>query len=239
MGTKALKYAVVSHGASPIAAHRHAQPVDAMAPDGEVNFPSARHDPCADRAIFTRHRARHQLPGQRGLSLRGAGNHEQAAGVLVKPVDQAGARQRSLARVESEQRILQRMRVISRSGMHDQPRGFVDDQAILVFMDDVERDLLGRDDARQGSRLDPDCHPAGRDDPVTGSCGLSGNLHCTRLDPALDAGAGLRRQQPRERGVKARAGHFDRNFKLDELELCTHGVLEADGGASGILPRFR
>ena len=74
------------------------------------------------------------------------GDDEQAAGVLVDAVDDAGADgpadagKRGAAVVE--QRIDQRAVRVAGGRMHDHPLGFVDDEQVFVLIDDVERDIL-------------------------------------------------------------------------------------------------
>ena len=72
-----------------------------------------------------------------------ARDEQQAARVLVEPVDETGARQHRELGIAMQQRVLQRARAIAGTGVDDEPDGLVDDEQRVVGVDDDERDRLG------------------------------------------------------------------------------------------------
>jgi len=68
----------------------------------------------------------------------GYGDEQQAAGVLVDAVDDAGSRQLLEFRCVTQQPVHQRACRIAGTGMHDESRGLVDDEQMLVLVDDVQ-----------------------------------------------------------------------------------------------------
>ena len=80
---------------------------------------------------------------QRRVARQRARDEQQAARVLVEPVDETGARQHRKLGVAMQQRVLQRARAIAGAGVHDEADGLVDDEQRVVGMDDGERDRLG------------------------------------------------------------------------------------------------
>ena len=74
------------------------------------------------------------------------GDDEAAAGFLVEPVDDAGPRhaadaaQRAFAMMQ--QRVDERVFLVTGGGMHDEPGGFVDDEQRFVLEQNIERDFF-------------------------------------------------------------------------------------------------
>src|ERR1700733_14304295 len=124
--------------------------------------------------------------------------------------------------------------------VHHQPGGLVDYQNVRVLVDQPQCDVLALY-FRLGRLIHRHLHlPAGPPlDHVPRFAGIPAHLDRTGLDPTLDSSARVLWQKARKRAVKPLAGHFRGNSQIDLLELWRHGALEASGGASGILPRFR
>ena len=74
------------------------------------------------------------------------GNDEAAAGFLVEPVDDARPRDAAdaaeFAVAMMQQRVDERVFLVSGGGMHDQPGGLVQNQQRFVLEKNVERDFL-------------------------------------------------------------------------------------------------
>ncbi len=154
-------------------------------------------------------------------------------------MDEAGAGQFPQRGIESQQRVLQGMVGIARPWVHDQTGRLVDHQQVGVFVGKSQRDRLR---LHRGLRfLSPhlDLYAAAGCNEIAGLQTPSADQNRARLDPAFDSRARMLRQQARQGAVQPMACQLRRYYKIDHLELCTHRGLEATGGASGILPRFR
>ena len=71
------------------------------------------------------------------------GNHHQAAGVFVKPMNNACPWQKARLRITPKQTIEQCSLPISWCRMHHQPRALVDDQQMRIFKNNIKRHILG------------------------------------------------------------------------------------------------
>ena len=122
-----MQYPVMGDRLPAIAAHRHSGALTAMAADRLINRPASCHDTGAHRGIVALNLARSDCAHERGMCLRCACNDQQPARVLVQPMHQSGARYQRQFAIEGQQRILQRVGCIARTGMHDLTCGLVDD----------------------------------------------------------------------------------------------------------------
>ena len=81
--------------------------------------------------------------GEAGVCSVVLGDDDEASGVFVNAMDDAGARDAANAgervRAMREQRIHDRPAHRARRGVHGHAAGFVDDDEMLVLVDDVER----------------------------------------------------------------------------------------------------
>ena len=116
-----------------IVLHRHAFAVRGMPGDGGVDLAGVTRDFAADDGVINFfYDAIGKLFRKRNVRFVIFRNHEAAAGFLVEPVDDAGARhaadaaQRTLAMVE--QGVDERVFLVAGGGMHDESGGFVDDE---------------------------------------------------------------------------------------------------------------
>ena len=126
----------------------------------------------------------------RGIGL---GGDEQAGRLLVEPVHDAGADHTAdtgqARRAVMEQCVDERARRHAGAGMHDHPGRLVDDDQIVILMDDIERNGLGRGPCRFRRRYDQH-DPVAFVDPVIGVQYVpTGDGHRACPDQALDAGA--------------------------------------------------
>ena len=190
----------------------------------------AYHDGLVDAPDTARLQLRHQL----GMRLDGLGHHHQPGGVLVEAMDDTGARHIDDIRHMVQQGIEQRTVGMPGSRMHHQPGRLVDDQQVLVFVDDIQCNVLGQPFAlgfllglqrqqRTGMyRVARTQHGA-----IHGQTPL--------LDPGAQARTRVLREQLRGDLVKALAAQFVRHFGLQMNSLdrrVGHGLLRR-GAAFG------
>ena len=102
-----------------------------------------------------------ELRGQRAVGAIVLRHHHETGRVLVEPVHDPGpplaADPRKAVAAMRNQRIDQRSGPVAGRGMNDEIAGFVDDDDVLVLVNDVERDGLGRRLGRLGRRnVEPD-----------------------------------------------------------------------------------
>ena len=87
-----------------------------------------------------------ELRGKRHVRFIIFGNDQAAAGFLVEPVDDARPRHAAdaaeFAAAMMQQRVDERVFLVSGGGMHHQPGGFVQHQQRLVLEKNVERNFL-------------------------------------------------------------------------------------------------
>ena len=154
------------------AQHRHALAVEWAAPD--LAFDQAggvtRRSPY-DGVIGALDGVIGELLGQARHGPFGLGRHQQARGVLVQPVDDAGARfaadGQHLGAAMGDQCIDQGAVGIAGGGMHHQPRRFVDHDQFLVLIDHRQGNVLAlRNGGRGGRHLQRE--GIARFDPVVG-----------------------------------------------------------------------
>jgi hypothetical protein len=77
------------------------------------------------------------------LRLNGLGHHHQTGGVLVQAVHDTGARHIDDVRHVVQQGVEQGAISVTGSRVHHQARRLVDHQDVVVFIDDVQLDVLG------------------------------------------------------------------------------------------------
>ena len=128
----------------------HFLAVGRVAADGRVDRARVIPDPAADEAdIGPCQRMVLELRGERGVGGVVFRRDDEAGGILVDPVDDAGALFPADAgeRVAAvrEQRVDQRSVRVPRRGMDDESLGLVDDDDIRVLVADLQRDRLRLD----------------------------------------------------------------------------------------------
>ena len=177
--------------------------------------------------------------GRARCAPRRAGDHQEAAGVFVEPMHDAGARQRCERRIPAEQGILQRVVADCRRRDARPDRPACRSRAPRLLVAPPRAGSSPAEPRFRGRSVDAmrQADAGAARDLVAGLARKPADLHLPGLDPGLDAGARMLRKQPRERAIQPHSGQFLRDLQLDNPELCAHGALEASGGASGILPR--
>ena len=89
--------------------------------------------PAHQRQILAADLARRQLRDQPRMRLGRARHDQQAAGVLVEPMHQPGARHARQRRIVRQQRVLQRVLAIAGARMHHQARRLVQHQQRAIL----------------------------------------------------------------------------------------------------------
>ena len=121
---------------------RHALAMGRMAGDGGPNLAgSMRQISANDGQVGFVETPLGELPGQRDVRRIVLCDHQTAAGVFIeavndaRPGDTADAAELALAVVQ--ERINERVFLVARRRVDDHPRGFINHQQILVFVEDV------------------------------------------------------------------------------------------------------
>lgn len=143
VGTETLEHAIMADRLLAALHYRHALALLAVTTDGGVDLATGGDDPDHDAFIDPADAAALQLCDQLCLRLDGLGHHHQAGGVLVQAMDDAGTRHIDNVRYVVQQGVEQRAVGMASSRVHHQARRLVDHQDVIVFIDDVQGDVLG------------------------------------------------------------------------------------------------
>ena len=98
-----------------------------------------------DGQVFFFHLTRFELGGECVVGLVILGDDDDAARFAIKPMDDAGTRRAAAAAERAEvvgQRAGERALPMALGGVDDHSGPFVDDDDRIVFVEDVERDVL-------------------------------------------------------------------------------------------------
>ena len=137
-GERAIEREVGAGLARKVAADRHARAHGRVAPDRRLDRAAARARATLDqREVFALDLPRGERLLQQPVGLLGAGDHEQARGVAVEAVHDAGAL-RIAARGDAGEQLRERALAVPPRGVHHEAGGLVDDEQVLVFVGDRE-----------------------------------------------------------------------------------------------------
>ena len=146
------------------------------------------------------------------------GHDHGAARLLIEPVHDAG----SLLTADAgkicammEQRVHQRVLLVARTRVHDEPGGFVDDKEIVVFVENLEWDFLRLRAARGERRLDQP-NDIARVDGLARTRRPASPGHGAALDPFLQTRARKLRERLCEEAIEAHAVVRPGDFELDQ-----------------------
>ena len=201
--------------------HRHAQSGGRVAPDRCLDAGLLPGNAAMrQRQVDAAHLPRGNLAHQRGHRRQGLGNHHQATGVLVEPVNDTRPRQDGGAGMVGQQAVEQCARPVARRRMHHQPDRFVDHQQLRILVDDGQRHGLGPKGQALGGRRQchlqplPDLDLARR-----GGLHLAVELHVTAIDQLLQPAARKLGCQRHQRPVQPLAMLRRRHDSLALLDL--------------------
>ncbi len=204
-------------GSIRVRVHGHEHPLAPVAADRRLDRAAARRRPALDeREVLARDLARGELRLQRAVHVVVLGDDQQPARVAVQAMDDPRPPGLLAAAGAPGQRLRERALAMPARRVHDDARGLVDDDQMLVLQSDGE--LRHRSVRAQlldvlGSVVDRDMLAAG--DAVVLAHGRTVDEHPTGDDHALCARA--RAQPLREQHVEPLAGGLRR-----ELELAHH-----------------
>jgi hypothetical protein len=200
-------------GASAAVEDGHFFSMDGMAADGILDGAAAwAGEVAADEGeVDLRHRPAGKLAGEMGVGEVVLCDDQAAAGVLVQAMDDAGAllaADGAEGAAMGQQGMDERMAGVASGGMDDEAGGLVEDEEVRVFVEDIERDILGLQEGGLGGGLG-DSHESAVADGVAGFGGFSGEGDVALFDEGLEARAGEVRQhagkesvQPISRGAR-------------------------------------
>lgn len=140
---EAFQYTVVADRWLAAFGHRHALTLPAVTTDRRIDLAACGHHTDHDAFIDAADTATLQLGNQLGLRLNGLGHHHQTGGVLVQAVDDAGTRDIDDVRYVVQQCVEQGAIGVASSRVDHKPSGLVDHQDVVVFIDDIQLDVLG------------------------------------------------------------------------------------------------
>ena len=150
-------------------------------------------------------------------------HHQQSGGLLVEPMDDAGARHAGELRTVREQSVEHRAAPVAAARMHDEPRRLVDDDQCVVLVDDAERDRFGdeRDLGRIGLRFEQHDLAAAHTALGFGRCSVDDDP--AALQPRLQPAARILGKQCGERAVQPISGVPGRDHDRLDLVIAVRG----------------
>jgi outer membrane protein assembly factor BamD len=203
---KTLGNAVMSDRGLAFVTNRKTFPVDAVPADRFVHRSAGRHGTLNQSQVFPIHGPSLKLFHQRFVRGQGLCSHQQSAGVLVQPVDNAAAGNAGQHRRMIKQSVLQSSVAVPGRRVHDQARGLVDDQDLVVLINHRQRDILTLD-GRGLLDFGVQDYLLTAHEPMLR--GQNGTIDSGRaaFDPALQAAPGKIRKQLAEDLIKTTTGH--------------------------------
>ena len=177
-----------------------------MPPDGSVHGAAVLLQVAADNGVVgSGHGVILQLAGQHGMSQIIFRHRQKPGGILVNPVDNAGAQlsvdARKVIPHGVQKAIHQSVLLMPGGRMHHQPLGLVDHQHILVFVDDIQRHFRSHNIHGLGLR-DGILHNVPGIQLVVLFAGLAVAQNLPLLNELLGSGAGQPLPHPGKKGIQ-------------------------------------
>ena len=139
----ARQHVVAGFAGRAVGARHDPAPIAGVAPKRFLDRSRRRpRDALHDGQIFFAHAARVRVPLHGRVCGRRQRHQHQARGVLVEPRQHAGARRRAVPE-PPQHRVQHGLRRVLVGGVHHDAGRLVDRQQVLVFEQDVERELFG------------------------------------------------------------------------------------------------
>ena len=204
MGGVALAHAVVGDRLLAVLAHRHALAIHRVAGDRRIDGLPGGEPPLGNGQVFALDLAGLQRLHQRRVGFQGPRHYHHAAGVLVQPMHDAGARQLLQAGIAVQQAVEQGAAGMTRRRMHHQPGRLVDDKKLFVLVEQAELDGLRPVEGLRALR-DVQIQPVADRYLVFGPGHRAVEQHLALADPALLATAREIGQQAVQRLVQAQS----------------------------------
>ena len=201
--------AVVGDGELPVLRYDgHLLAVAFVSPDQvlDVSFGGIG-DPMDERAVdLADVVVRREILGERVHGDLRLGDDHHAGGILIEPVHNARARHAADAfevGAMVQDGVHERAGVVSRRGVDDETGGFVENEDVVIFEEDVQRDVLRLRLCRYGRR-NRDVERVRLLHLLAGlQHDLAVDLHKSRFDEPLETGTGEVRVQGRQPYVKS------------------------------------
>jgi hypothetical protein len=178
------------------------------------------------REVVPLHRARLHLAHQVGLRRQRLRHHQQAAGVLVEAMHDAGAGNAGQLRRMVQQRVEQGARGIAVARMHHQAGRLVDHDQRFVLEHDGERDVFGRDRRSRPAKPAAACerHRCRGEFDALAAINLALGLDFSAveadqalLQPALQAAARMLGKELGQHRIEPPAGAFRGDFRARDV----------------------
>jgi hypothetical protein len=185
-----------------------------------------------ERQIDFSHRARGKLFGKIAVRRIVFGNDKRSTGFFVEPVDDAGAflsADRGQIFAMSQEGIDERVLLMTRPGMHDEPGRFVKNEEIVVFEKNLERDRLGLRIALFDFGFTYFDYVADAD-RIARSRRFAVHANKSGADQCLKSSAGKNWQRQSEGTVEPLSGLVARNSERDHRVLPTDDNTQSPGG---------
>jgi hypothetical protein len=206
-------HAVMGHGGAAAGDHRHAGARPGVPAHGCVHGAAGDDAPAHQGVVVARHAAGPQLGHQIGVRAQGLGDHQQAGGVLVEAVHDAGPGQGAQFRAMAQQAVEQGAVAIARTRMHHQPGGLVEHQQFAVLVHQRQRNfLLGPVAGRFQVCVEAEPFAAGN--AVSRAPRDAIHPQIPAPDPVLEARAGKLPEQCRRRLIEPPPLQFGRHPRL-------------------------
>ena len=113
-----------------------------MTADRFFNRTAGGHMTDRHRFVFTGDLAQLQRLHQPGLRWNGFRHHHQTGGVFIQTVDDTRTRHIGNRRIVVQQRIQHSTVRVARARMYNQIARFVDHDDVIIFVNDIERNIL-------------------------------------------------------------------------------------------------
>src|SRR5579884_243716 len=197
------------HAVAAVAADRHFEPPPLDPLHDHWPTPAGGNTPVHKRLICLPHLPQSKLPRQADVSRVGFGCQQDSAGPAVQAMHNAWAQFTSHCRQPLEamqERVYQRALCDPRAGMHRHAGGLVHRHQIVVFVENLERNLLGKGARRGGWSERPHFDLLASVQAGGGFRNRAVQQYMTRLDPLLQPRAAGFLEMARQKLVQALAG---------------------------------
>jgi hypothetical protein len=142
MNAEMFHNAVVRHRRFAHRMHRHMGTLGRVTADRFFHRAASGHMTNRHRFIFTGDLAQLQRLHQPGLRRNGFRHHHQTGGVFIQTVNDTRARHIGNRRIVVQQRIQHSTVRVARARMNNQIARFVDHEDVIIFVNDIERNIL-------------------------------------------------------------------------------------------------
>ena len=209
--SKALKNPITGQRLAPTRHNRHFCPLDRMPANRRIHLAAERWIAMHESKVVTLHGARLELTDEIGLRFKCFGNHQQATRILVETMHDPRPRQLPENRATIQQGIEQGSGPIPATGMDDQTNRLVDDDQRIVFENHLKWNVLRLFGKHRIGRFGTDEDRLAPPNLRLGIWRRATHKDSSRLEPGLQAAAGMFGKQASKRLIDPQAGAVVRN----------------------------